>query len=71
MGQATRQLAWDDVTGYPEVVDHAKFDKAKYLNAWKHEVEGLGGIENLTIEALLTIRSRLYPKFGIKVYPRA
>jgi hypothetical protein len=70
MGEATRKLAWDDVTSHPEIVDPAKFDEAKYLEAWKQEVEGLGGIENIDGK-VLSISSRLYPRFGIKVYPRA
>ena len=71
MGEATQKFAWDDVTSHPEIVDPAKFDEAKYLEAWKQEVEGLGGIENLTIEGLLSLRTKIYPQFGIKVYPRA
>ena len=71
MGEKTRELTWQRVTHHPEVVDRVKFDEAKYLEAWKREVEALGGIENLTIDALLSIRRRLFPEFGIKVYPRA
>jgi hypothetical protein len=71
MGEETRKLAWEDITGYPEVLDQAKFHREEYVRAWEREVDALGGIENLTVDAILNIRSRLYPKFGIKVYPRA
>jgi hypothetical protein len=71
MGKATRKLAWEDITGYPEVVDQTKFDREEYVRAWEREVQRLGGMEKLTVNAILAVRSRLFPKFGIKVYPRA
>jgi len=70
MGEAMRSLALEVLTHYFRSDETVPVDQKTYQRRWQEEIVRLGGMENLTVEAVLSIRDSIYDEFGIKRHKR-
>lgn len=71
MGDASRGLAFDLLTVHYRSDETEPVDEERYQRRWREEIAKQGGMEDISADAIHSIRERIYAEFGIKRYPRS